>query len=121
MNIEMLQVKLHRATITDANLNYQGSITIDKAILKQANLLVGQKVEIANINNGERFSTYIIEGEANSGTICLNGAAARKAQIGDKVIIMAYAMYNKSELESYFPSVLLLDNNNKVISHKKEL
>lgn len=121
MNIEMLQAKLHRATITDANLNYQGSITIDKHLLKEANLLVGQKVEIANINNGERFSTYIIEGKEHSGIICLNGAAARKAQVGDKVIIMAYASYNKDELREYKPNILLLDENNKIISHTKEL
>lgn len=121
MQVEMLQAKLHRATITDANLNYQGSITIDSAILQEANLRVGQKVEIANINNGERFSTYIIKGVANSGTICLNGAAARKAQVGDKVIIMAYASYNESELENYAPNILLLNEHNEIIAHNTEL
>ena len=121
MQVEMLQAKLHRATITDANLNYQGSITIDSAILQEAKLRVGQKVEIANINNGERFSTYIIKGVANSGTICLNGAAARKAQVGDKVIIMAYASYSESELESYAPNILLLNERNEIIAHNTEL
>ncbi|MDE6886245.1 MAG: aspartate 1-decarboxylase [Helicobacteraceae bacterium] len=121
MKIEMLICKLHRATITDANLNYQGSITIDKALLKKANLFKGQKVEIANINNGERFSTYIIEGAENSGIICLNGAAARKAQIGDKVIIMAYGLYDTNEMENYCADILLLDEKNNIISHTKEL
>ncbi|RAX54888.1 aspartate 1-decarboxylase [Helicobacter sp. 16-1353] len=121
MKIEMLYSKIHSATITDANLNYKGSITIDKMILKEAKLFVGQKVDIADIDNGERFSTYIIEGEANSGTICLNGAAARKVQIGDKIIIMAYASYDIDELESYKPTIILLDSNNNIISHSKEI
>lgn len=121
MKIEMLYSKIHRATITDANINYKGSITIDKAILKEAKLFVGQKVEIVNINNGERFSTYIIEGKENSKTICLNGAAARKAQIGDKVIIMAYASYSIDELESYVPTIILLDDKNDIISNSKEI
>lgn len=117
MQIEMLQAKLHRATITDANLNYQGSITIDSTLLQKAQLLEGQKVEIANINNGERFSTYIIKGKENSGVICLNGAAARKAQIGDKIIIMAYAFYDENELKNYTPHILQLGDNNEILSH----
>lgn len=121
MQIEMLASKIHRATISDANLNYTGSITIDKDILESANLCVGQKVEIANINNGERFSTYVIEGESGSKVICLNGAAARKAQIGDKVIIMAYGLYSRAELESYSPIIVLLDDNNQIISQTKEI
>lgn len=115
MKIEMLYSKIHNATITDANLAYKGSITIDKALLKKAKLFVGQKVEIANLNNGERFSTYIIEGKENSKTICLNGAAARKVQIGDKIIIMAYASYDVSEVESYDPTIIILDDNNDII------
>ncbi len=115
MNIKMLYSKIHRATITDANLHYEGSITIDKAILKQAKLFVGQKVDIANINNGERFSTYIIEGKEGTKTICLNGAAARLAQIGDKIIIMAYASYNINELANYEPIIVKLDDNNNII------
>lgn len=121
MQIEMLQAKLHRATITDANLNYQGSITIDSTLLQKAKLRIGQKVEIANINNGARFSTYIIEGKANSGTICLNGAAARCAEIGDKVIIMAFASYNESELATYTPQILQLDDNNQIIAQTTKI
>lgn len=120
MQREMLQAKIHRATITDANLNYQGSITIDKNMIEKANLRVGQKVEIANINNGERFNTYIIEGKAGSKTICLNGAAARKAQIGDKIIIMSYASYSDEELNEYAPNVIMLDEHNNIIETKKE-
>ena len=93
--MEFLYAKIHRATVTDANLNYVGSITIDKALLEASKIKVGQKVEILDINNGERFSTYVIEGEKNSGTVCLNGAAARKVQKGDKVIIVAYAILNE--------------------------
>ena len=116
MNIEILYSKIHNATITDANLKYKGSITIDKTVIKKAKLLVRQKVEIANLNNGERFSTYIIEGEENSKTICLNGAAARKVQIGDKIIIMAYASCNINEVESHTPTILILDENNNIIN-----
>lgn len=119
MTIDMLYSKIHNATITDANLNYKGSITIDKAILNQAKLFVGQKVEIANINNGERFSTYIIPGKENSKTICLNGAAARKVQIGDKIIIMAYASYNMEEVATYAPEIIILDDENNIISHQR--
>ncbi len=120
MQIEMLSAKLHRATITDANLNYTGSITIDKALLAKAKLRAGQKVEVANINNGERFSTYIIEGAESSGVICLNGAAARKAQVGDKVIIMAYALYDESELENYAPKILQLGEKNEIIAQSAQ-
>lgn len=121
MQIEMLQAKLHRATITDANLNYVGSITIDSALLKKASLRVGQKVEIANINNGARFSTYIMEGAESSGTICLNGAAARLAQVGDKVIIMAFASYEEAELKYYAPTILQLDDKNHIIAESNTL
>lgn len=114
MNIEMLYSKIHRATVTDANLNYVGSITIDKEILEKASLIVGQKVDIVNINNGERFSTYIIEGKAGEKDFCINGAAARKAEIGDKIIIIAYGSYNKEELQDYTPIVVILDDNNNV-------
>lgn len=121
MQIEMLCAKLHRATITDANLNYVGSITIDSALLECANLRVGQKVEIANINNGARFSTYIISGEAHSGIVCLNGAAARLAQVGDKVIIMAYGFYDESELKNYAPKILQLGEKNEILSQSTTL
>jgi len=121
MNIEMLYSKLHRATVTDANLNYVGSITIDENLLDAAKLRVGQKVEIVNINNGERFSTYTIKGERGSKDMCLNGAAARKVEVGDKIIVIAYASYSASELESYEPAVVLLDDDNNISSITNEL
>lgn len=114
MQIEMLYSKIHRATVTDANLNYVGSITIDEELLEASKMRVGQKVEILNINNGERFSTYIILGERGKRDICLNGAAARKVQPGDKIIIVAYASYNEEELKSYKPTVVLLKDNNEI-------
>ena len=116
MRIDMLYSKIHRATVTDANLNYVGSITIDRDLLDAAKMRVGQKVEILNINNGERFSTYIIEGERGKGEICLNGAAARKAHPGDKIIIVAYASYDESELENYKPTVVLMNENENTIA-----
>ena len=121
MKIEMLYSKIHRATVTDANLNYVGSITIDSDIAKSANLLEGMKVEILNINNGERFTTYVIFGEGGSGEICLNGAAARKAHIGDKIIIIAYGIYEQSELKDYAPSVVLLNEKNEIESKKNSV
>ncbi len=116
MQIEMLYSKIHRATVTDANLNYVGSITIDEDLLDAAKMRVGQKVEILNINNGERFSTYIIKGERGKGDICLNGAAARKAHQGDKIIIVAYASYDEKELESYKPTVVLMNEDSNTIA-----
>lgn len=92
----MLYSKIHRASVSDANLNYVGSITIDKELVEAAGLREGQKVDIVNINNGERFATYVIEGK--KGEMCLNGAAARKVQVGDKIIVMAYATYSQEEL-----------------------
>jgi aspartate 1-decarboxylase len=114
MLIEMLYSKIHRATVTDANLNYVGSITIDEELMQAANMRIGQKVEILNVNNGERFSTYIILGERGKRDICLNGAAARKVHKGDKIIIVAYATYDEKELESYKPKVVILDDNNDI-------
>ncbi len=114
MRFEMLFSKIHRATVTDANLNYVGSITIDKELMEAAKLRVGQKVEIVNINNGERFATYVIEGERGKKEICLNGAAARKAEIGDIIIIIAYAIMDENEMESFKPSVVLVDDSNKI-------
>ncbi|WP_201351966.1 aspartate 1-decarboxylase [Hydrogenimonas urashimensis] len=116
MQIEMLYSKIHRATVTDANLNYVGSITIDQDLLDAAKMRVGQKVEILNINNGERFSTYIIRGERGKGDICLNGAAARKAHPGDKIIIVAYASYDEKELENYKPTVVLMNEQSNTIA-----
>ncbi|GAB6074857.1 aspartate 1-decarboxylase [Nautilia lithotrophica] len=115
MTIEMLYSKIHRATVTDANLNYVGSITIDEELMEEANLLVGQKVDIVNINNGERFSTYVIKGKRGNRDICLNGAAARKVHPGDKIIIIAYANMTPEEAKSFKPAVLIVDDNNDII------
>lgn len=112
MLCEFLYSKIHRATVTDANLNYVGSITIDSELLALANLKEGQKVDILNINNGERFNTYIIAGEKGKRQICLNGAAARKAEIGDKVIIVAYGYFAPDEVKDFKPSIVIVDENN---------
>ena len=109
MTIEMLKSKIHRVTVTEANLNYIGSITIDADLLKAAGILPGERVFIVNNNNGERFDTYTIEGEAGSGTVCLNGAAARKAQPGDVVIIIAYASMTPEEARTWKPTVIFPD------------
>ena len=114
MVFEMLYSKIHRAVVSDANLNYVGSITIDKDLMDAAKLIVGQKVEIVNINNGERFSTYVIKGKRGKKDICLNGAAARKAEIGDKIIIIAYASMNKKEIAKFKPTVVLVDKKNNI-------
>lgn len=114
MLIEMMTGKLHKAIVTDANLNYEGSITIDESLIEECGILPGQKVQIVNNNNGARFETYVIKGEKNSGTICLNGAAARLAQPGDVVIIIAYALMDRDEAKDYVPKVLLLDKANKI-------
>lgn len=112
---EFLVSKIHRATVTDANLEYVGSITIAEDLMKAANLLEWQKVEILDVNNGERFQTYVIKGEAKTGTICLNGAAARKVQKGDKVIIVSYAQLAPEEIETHKPTIVIVDEENKII------
>jgi len=121
VKIEMLYSKIHRATVTDANLNYVGSITIDEELMEAANLLVGQKVDIVNINNGERFSTYVIKGERGKRDICLNGAAARKVHPGDKIIIIAYVQMDIKEAKSFKPSVVIVDENNNIIKNTDNL
>ncbi|PIF04890.1 MAG: aspartate 1-decarboxylase [Arcobacter sp.] len=121
MTFDMLYSKIHRATVTDANLNYVGSITIDEDLLDASCLRVGQKVEIVNINNGERFSTYVIKGVRGSKDMCLNGAAARKVEIGDKIIVIAYACYNAEELETYKPIVVHVDEQNDIVEITNEL
>jgi len=121
MKIEMLYSKIHRATVTDANLNYVGSITIDEELMEAANLLVGQKVDIVNINNGERFSTYVIKGERGKRDICLNGAAARKVHPGDKIIIIAYAQMSVEEAQKFKPAVIIVDDNNNIIKNTDNL
>jgi len=114
MIFEMLYSKIHRATVTDANLNYVGSITIDEELMDAAKLRVGQKVDIVNINNGERFSTYVIKGKAGNKDICLNGAAARKVQKGDQIIIIAYTSIDNKEIEDHKPIVVLVDPENNI-------
>ncbi len=121
MTFDMLYSKIHRATVSDANLNYVGSITIDEDLLDASSLRVGQKVEIVNVNNGERFSTYTIKGKRGSKDICLNGAAARKVEIGDKIIVIAYASYSQEELNTYKPIVVHVDNNNDITEITNEL
>lgn len=118
MLLEFLHSKIHRATVTDANLNYVGSITIDETLLKAAKMREWQKVEILDVNNGERFQTYIIKGKADSGEICLNGAAARKVQPGDKVIIVTYAQFEENEIANHQPAIVIVDDNNKIIETK---
>ena len=121
MRVEMLYSKIHRATVTDANLNYIGSITIDEELMEAADLLEGQKVDIVNINNGERFSTYVIKGKKGNRDICLNGAAARKVHPGDKIIIIAYASMDFNEAKNYKPKVVIVDDNNDIIKNTDNL
>ena len=112
MQIEVLKSKIHCATITEANLHYMGSITIDEDLMDAANMIAGEKVQIVNNNNGERLETYIIKGERGSGCICLNGAAARKAVVGDTVIIISYAMMDFEEAKKFKPSVIFPKEGN---------
>lgn len=107
-----MKSKIHRATVTDANLNYKGSITIDKKLMELANILPNEKVQVVNNNNGSRFETYAIEGEEGSGIICLNGAAARLCQVGDIVIIISYAIMDDEEAKSYEPKIIFVDEKN---------
>ena len=111
MLIEVLKSKLHCVTVTEANLNYMGSITIDEDLMDAAGLIAGEKVQVVDNNNGERFETYVIVGERNSGCICLNGAAARKVLVGDTVIIMSYALMDFEEARSFRPSIVFPKNN----------
>lgn len=110
----LLGGKIHRATVTEANLNYVGSITIDEDLLDAAGICVNEKVAIVNNNNGERFETYTIAGKRGSGVVCLNGAAARLVQKGDIVIIMSYVMLSESEIQTHQPKVVLVDGENKI-------
>ena len=115
MIIEVLKSKLHRARVTQAELNYVGSITIDEDLMDAANIIANEKVQIVNNNNGARFETYVIRGERGTGTICLNGATARLAQVGDIVIIMSYAYMEMDEARNYKPILVLPDADNKLI------
>ncbi len=116
MMIQVLKSKIHCVSVTEANLNYMGSITVDEDLLDAANMIAGEKVQIVDNNNGERFETYIIKGERGSGCICLNGAAARKVQVGDVVIIMSYALMDFEEAKQFKPSVVFPDTQtNKLV------
>ena len=114
MFIEVLKSKIHCARVTEANLNYMGSVTIDEDLMDAANLIAGERVFIVNNNNGERFDTYVIRGKRGSGCLCLNGAAARKVQVGDVCIIMAYAMVTPEEGRTFRPSIIFPDENNRL-------
>lgn len=116
---EFLHSKIHRATITDSNLNYVGSITIDEDFLEKANIKEWEKVEILDINNGERFQTYALVGKRGSKCFCVNGAAARKVQTGDKIIIVTYAQMNEEEIKTHRPTIVQVGENNEIISYGK--
>lgn len=116
MLVEVLHSKIHRAKVTQAELHYVGSITVDEDLMDAAGLFENQKVQVVDINNGERLETYVIKGERGSGQICLNGAAARKVQVGDLIIIIAYAMMEIEEAKKYEPRVIFPDENNQVIN-----
>lgn len=114
----MMKGKIHRATVTQANLNYMGSITIDQSLLEAARILPGERVQIVNNNNGARLETYVISGEAGSGVICLNGAAARLVQPGDTVIIISYALMTEEEAKALEPSVVMVDEKNRITENR---
>ena len=114
MMIEVLKSKLHCVTVTEANLNYRGSITIDEDLMDAAGMIAGEKVQVVDNNNGERFETYIIKGERGSGCICLNGAAARKVQVGDVCIIISYALMDFEEAKTFKPSIVFPKEGNKL-------
>ena len=118
MLVTMLKCKLHRATVTECDLHYEGSISIDARLIETAGLLLNERVEIYNIDNGERFATYVIEGKRGSGVIGLNGAAARKACVGDKLIICAYAQIEELEARAWQPTIVLVGAKNKIEKQK---
>ncbi|MDH4027474.1 MAG: aspartate 1-decarboxylase [Nitrospirota bacterium] len=111
----MLRAKIHQATVTDSNILYEGSLTVDEALLDATGMLPYEQVRVSNLNNGERFETYIIPGERNSGVICLNGAASRKGIKGDVIIIFSYAYYKDDELKDFSPRIIRLDKKNRII------
>lgn len=120
MMLTMMKSKLHRAIVTEANLNYVGSITIDRNLMDAVGILPNERVQIVNNNNGMRLETYVIEGERDSGVICLNGAAARCVQVGDVVIIIAYALMTEEEAQSHHPKVVVLDEKNHILESLTE-
>ncbi len=111
MQIQVLKSKIHRVKVTEANLDYIGSITIDENLMEAANIIEGEKVQVLNINNGERFETYVIKGKRGTGEICLNGPAARKAQVGDIIIIISYACMTPEEAKNFKPTIIFPDEN----------
>jgi aspartate 1-decarboxylase len=115
MLVTLCKSKIHRVTVTDANLNYEGSITIDRKLMDAANLLPYERVQVLNINNGERAETYVIEGKAESGTICCNGALARMVEIGDLLIVVAYGLMQEAEAENYVPKVVHVNEQNQLL------
>lgn len=121
MNRFMCKSKVHRATITQAELHYEGSLTLDAELMDEAGLIPYEKIQVVNINNGKRFETYIIEGERHSGTICLNGAAARLGMVGDRVILIAYGIFSDQELENFKPKVVFVDEHNKIVKKEPEV
>ena len=114
MMIEIVKSKIHRVKVTEANLEYVGSITIDEELMEASNLIENEKVQVVNVNNGERLETYVIVGKRGSGTVCLNGAAARKAVVGDLLIIISYATIDFEEAKSFKPSMIFPDANNRL-------
>jgi len=117
----MLKSKIHRATVTDANIDYEGSITIDSKLMKAADILPYEKVQVVDLSNGERLETYAIEVDADSGTICLNGAAARLVQKGDKIIIMSYVTMDEQQAEKYSPKVVYVDEDNRIVQTARKM
>ncbi|MGA2667997.1 MAG: aspartate 1-decarboxylase [Ignavibacteria bacterium] len=116
----MCKSKIHRAKVTQAELHYEGSLTVDQDLLDAADILPYERVQVCNINNGERFETYTIPGKRGSKTICLNGAAARLGSVGDVIIIITYATFTEQELKDYIPKVVLLDKDNKIVEIKRD-
>lgn len=115
MLLTIFKSKIHRAVVTEAQLNYVGSITIDETLMEAANLLEGERVQVVNVNNGERLETYVIKGDRNSGVICLNGPAARKMQVGDIVIIISYALMTPEEAKIFKPITIFPDTHNRLV------
>ncbi|MCQ2285528.1 MAG: aspartate 1-decarboxylase [Bacteroidales bacterium] len=114
MQIEVLKSKIHQVTVTEANLQYVGSITIDETLMKAANMIENEKVQVLDLNNGERFETYIIKGEKDSGVICLNGPAARRVQVGDVVVVISYCSLDFEEAKNFKPTIIFPDKNNHI-------
>lgn len=120
MLITLMKSKIHRARVTDANLNYVGSITIDRELMETASIVENEKVQVVNNNNGKRFETYVISGARGTGTVCLNGAAARLAHPGDVIIIISYGIYTQEEAAGHKPNIVLVNENNRVLDLREE-